>query len=186
MTSPTPLRRTPNLILGPFYPVSPPLDAGNELWSAGRAIRPGHRCVELRGHVIDLKGDAVCDALVEAWQADDLGRYRHPSAPCPQPDDVAFSGYAVQRTDSSGCYCFKTLVPGAYAADGARRAPHIHFQVTGAKDRLVTQMFFPCEPLNADDHWFGSVRRPEQLVAGVVLDTPDALHLRWDIVLTSG
>jgi protocatechuate 3,4-dioxygenase, beta subunit len=182
-----PLLRTPNLILGPFYPLAPPAPAGAELWCAHQA-RQDRRVqpVEVSGRVINLGGIPVASALVEAWQSDERGRYHHPSAPKPAPDDAGFVGYGALRTDASGRYCFRTLKPGAYVEGARRRAPHIHFQVTGAHDRLVTQMFFPHEPLNAEDHWYRAANRSQQLVATVVRDTPERLQLSWDIVLSTG
>jgi Tripartite tricarboxylate transporter family receptor/Dioxygenase len=163
----SPFRCTPSLILGPFYPPHPPVHAGSTLW----APAPGHsrrlQLVEIGGRVINAAGMAVCDALVEIWQADECGRYGHPGAPQPAPADPTFARYGALRTDACGLYRFHTLKPGAYGDGAKRRAPHVHFQVTGLQDRLVTQMFFPDEPLNAGDHWYRSVKRPQDLVARV-------------------
>ena len=181
-----PRQRTPSLILGPFYPLRPPAYAGGDLWmqQGGRARQA--QPVAISGRVVNLAGRAVVDALVEVWQADEGGRYRHPSAPQPALDDPGFVGYGALRTDTSGCYRFRTLRPGAYGEVARQRAPHIHFQVTGAYDRLVTQMFFPDEPLNAHDHWYRATTRAHQLVACVTLHTPEVLQLSWDIDLSTG
>jgi len=181
------LQPTPHLILGPYYPVQQPGRAGGTLWRGGLADNRRTACpVELSGTVFDSSGAAMAGVLIEAWQADELGRYRHPSAPEPAPDDAGCNGYAALRTDSDGAYSFRTLKPGAYGSAERRRAPHVHFQVTGTHDRLVTQMFFPNEPLNAHDHWYRATRRPEQLVASIIDDGTDVLRLRWDIVLCAG
>lgn len=178
-------QRTPDLVLGPFYPVRPALRAGGDLWAQRTGLARQALPVELSGCVVDLGGYAVVDALVEVWQADEGGRYHHPSAPKPAADDAGF-GYGALRTDSSGRYRFRTLKPGAYGEEARRRAPHIHFQVTGAHDRLVTQMFFPDEPLNAQDHWLRATTRAHQLVASITHRSPEVLQLSWDIVLSTG
>ena len=179
-------QRTPHLTLGPFYPVSAPTAAAGLLWSAGQFERvvPLQR-VEISGRVINLAGVPVVHARVEVWQADDLGRYRHPSSPAPAPEDPGFVGYGAVCTDASGGFRFRTLKPGAYLEGGQRRAPHLHFQVTGTHDRLVTQMFFP-DALNLDDRWYLAASRPEQLVAACLKSTAQELLLSWDIVLPSG
>jgi protocatechuate 3,4-dioxygenase beta subunit len=120
--------------------------------------------------------------LVEVWQADQHGRYRHPGQTA-QPSDPCFAGCAAQRTRNLGRYGFWTLKPGAYRDGKTHRAPHLHFQVTGRDYRLVTQMFFPDEPLNDRDHWYRASRSPELLVARVARKSPRVLAFTWDIVL---
>jgi protocatechuate 3,4-dioxygenase beta subunit len=93
------------------------------------------------------------------------------------------------RTDGDGRYAFTTIKPGPYpTARGDMRAPHIHFEIHGAADRKVTQLFFPGEPLNEQDRHLRSVRRPETLIA--TLSAPSSsgsiLAASWDIVLTTG
>lgn len=178
------LQRTPDLVLGPFYPVRR-ICSGGDLWAQRTGLDRRAQPVELSGCVVDLRGCAVVDALVEVWQADEGGRYDHPSARKPAAHDAGF-GYGALRTDSSGRYLLRTLKPGAYGEEGRRRAPHIHFQVTGAHDRLVTQMFFPDEPLNAQDHWLRATTRAHQLVASITNRSREVLHISWDIVLSTG
>jgi protocatechuate 3,4-dioxygenase, beta subunit len=179
--------RTPSLVLGPFYPVSDRDVRTSSLWVGRRPRAKQHgRLLTLGGCVTNLDGQVVADALVEIWQADEQGRYRHASAPSPGPRDASFTGVGAMRTDVDGWFRFSTLKPGPYGAGANRRAPHIHFQVTGAHDRLVTQMFFPDEPLNASDRHYASTSRARQLLASVVSDTREELHLCWDIVLASG
>ena len=180
------LARTPGLALGPYYPLRPSSPVGIELWASTGPDGPGVQPVEICGRVVNVAGDAVAAAWVEAWQADEFGRYLHPSAPAPAPLDAGFAGYAAQRTDAQGRYRFRTLKPGIYVEGQQSRAPHIHFQVTAAHDRLVTQMFFPSEPLNSADRWYSTTRHPHRLVAAVAHRTPRSLRLVWDIVLLSG
>lgn len=182
-------RATPGVILGPFYPVAPAA-AGDALWRPAAApaeatatarVQP----LEVHGRVLTTDGVPVAGALVEAWQADERGRYRHPSAG-PAPADPGFIGYGAVHTDAAGAFRFDTLRPGHYGDGALRRAPHIHFQVTGRCDRLVTQMFFPDEPSNADDRLFAASRHPEALLASVVRNSPARMVLRWEIVLRTG
>lgn len=99
---------------------------------------------------------------------------------------AANHGLGQSRTDVHGRYRFWTLRPGPYGDDRRRRAPHIHFQVTGCHDRLVTQMFLPGEALNTADHLYRSASRPELLLATILFDEPASLLLCWDIVLSNG
>ncbi|MCG3188369.1 MAG: hypothetical protein LKCHEGNO_00354 [Burkholderiaceae bacterium] len=175
--------RTPGLILGPFYPLTPAI-RGAELYSDRGGAIPA---LEIGGRVVDRAGRAVAAAVVEIWHADEFGRYAHPSAP-PRPADrgEAFVGHGVTRTDEHGRYHFRTRKPGAYREHTQLRAPHVHFQVTGQHDRLVTQMFFADDPRNAHDRWYRAVRDPQRLVARTAAVTSRGLAVSWDIVLTSG
>lgn len=96
----------------------------------------------------------------------------------------------MQHTDNDGGYRFATLLPGPYAIHGVLRAPHIHFQITGATDRLVTQMFFDCEPLHRQDRWLNAATRPQQLSAKLERAASEpgkqAWRVQWDIVLANG
>lgn len=184
-TTVTLLPRTPGLLLGPFYPLSPPDDASGSLWR-GSAIPQGTKRLVLEGLVHDIRGGAVADAEVELWQADPMGRYAHPSSPERDPVLAGFTGYGRVRSAADGRFRFETLVPGDYTEAESRRAPHLHFQITGRFDRLVTQLFLPGHPLNAKDRWFGALRHPERLVAEVRADAPDGLTLHWIAVLHRG
>lgn len=177
---------TPGLILGPYYPLDPPKDACADIWLPGQGGFDRRLPVELAGRVLDRAGRAVRGAVVEIWQADEDGRYAHPSAPPPAPADADFSGYARLRTGEDGAYRFRTFKPGAYGEGDRRRAPHIHFQVTGVRDRQITQMFFPDEALNAEDHWYRCTRRAYDLLPRRVAAASGHLHLTWDIVLVTG
>src|SRR5262249_33276775 len=110
------------------------------------------KIIHLTGQVLNQNGEPVRGAKIEIWQANTHGRYAHPSDTNSAPLDANFQGYSVQTTDAEGHYRFKTIKPGAYRVDAnSMRTPHIHFDVMGKKDRLVTQMYFPGEPLNEKD-----------------------------------
>lgn len=87
---------------------------------------------------------------MELWQANAHGRYNHPSDPNPAPLDPNFEGFAVQYTDAEGRYRFRTIKPGAYPTgiENWWRPAHIHFDVTGRTDKLVTRMYFDGDPLS--------------------------------------
>lgn len=184
-------RETADLITGPFYPQVKPRDTDVDLTSIrGHRQRAAGQVVRLSGRVMNLRGEPVRNARVELWQANANGRYAHPSDPNTKlAIDPDFQGYAVLRTDRDGRYAFTTVKPGPYpTARGDMRAPHIHFEIHGAVDRKVTQLFFPNEPLNDQDRHLHSVRRPETLIATVSAPAApgSVLAASWDIVLTTG
>ncbi|RZT84368.1 protocatechuate 3,4-dioxygenase beta subunit [Pseudonocardia sediminis] len=145
------------------------------------------------GRVLDSDGRAVPDTLVEVWQANAAGRYRHARDNWPAPLDPNFSGGGRVLTDAQGNYSFTTIKPGAYPwgnHHNAWRPAHIHFSLFGQAfpQRLVTQMYFPDDPLFAQDPIYNSV--PEsarhRMVSTFDLDAtrPEwALAFRFDIVL---
>lgn len=187
------LKRTPGEILGPFYPVLKPLDQDADLTIiSGKSARAQGQVLQLMGRVLNLKGEPVPGARVEIWQANTHGRYDHPSDRNPAPLDPNFQGFAVQFTDAEGRYRFKTIKPGAYpATPDWMRPPHVHFEVMGKSNRLVTQMYFPGEPLNEKDLLLQSLRaNKEGAIAKLLAPTkevePDSLIAVWDIVLDKG
>ena len=101
------------------------------------------------------------------------GRYTHPSDTNPAPLDPNFEGFAVQDTDAEGRYRFKSIKPGAYPATANwMRPPHLHFEVTGKINRVITQMYFPGEPLNDKDLLLQNIRaNKDSLVAKVLPPT---------------
>src|SRR6266853_1319889 len=169
------LQRTPGQILGPFYPVKP-FDQNADLTKvAGRPGRAEGEILNVMGRVLNLKGEPVRSAKVEVWQANAHGRYTHPSDTNPAPLDPNFEGSAVLTTDSEGRYRFKTIKPSAYPAGPDRMRPaHIHFQVSGRQDRLVTQMYFENDPSNATDPFLNSAGgRKELLVTKLLAPSPE-------------
>jgi len=188
----TGLRRTPDQVLGPFYPVTKPLDQDTDLTSIqGKPGRAEGQVIHLMGRVLDLQGNPVPGARVEIWQVNMHGRYTHPSDTNLAPLDPNFEGFEVQVTDAEGRYRFKTIKPGAYPATSEwMRPPHIHFDVTGRLDKLVTQMYFAGESLNDKDRYLQGVTRKEALIAKLLPPTqdlePDSFVVPWDIVLPRG
>jgi protocatechuate 3,4-dioxygenase, beta subunit len=153
----------------------------------------GQRIV-VSGRILDSDGRAVPDTLVEVWQANAGGRYRHDKDNWPAPLDPNFTGLGRMLTDSEGRYTFTTIKPGAYPwknHHNAWRPAHIHFSLFGRAftQRLVTQMYFPDDPLFPYDPIFGSVpdeKGRQRLISSFDLDAtvPEwALAFTFDVVL---
>jgi protocatechuate 3,4-dioxygenase, beta subunit len=153
----------------------------------------GERII-VTGRVTDSAGRPVRSALIEIWQANAAGRYLHEVDQHPAPLDPSFSGAGRCVSDDEGRYRFVTVKPGAYPwrnHPNAWRPAHIHLSLFGRAftNRLVTQMYFPGDPLFDYDPIFQSVRDPGargRLVCGFDYETtvPEwALGYRFDIVL---
>jgi protocatechuate 3,4-dioxygenase, beta subunit len=158
----SPLRRTPDQVLGPFYPVGKtPAAAGDLTHLPGKPGRAAGRIINVMGRVLTIKGEPVRGIKLDVWQANTHGRYTHPADTNPAPIDPNFKGFTVLKTDSEGRYRFKTIKPGAYPTPVGMRPPHIHFRLSGREDELVTQLYFEGEPLNEQDRFLQSA--PEGL-----------------------
>ena len=153
----------------------------------------GERII-VSGRVLDSGGRAVPDTLIEVWQANAAGRYQHEVDKHPAPLDPNFSGAGRCMTDSEGRYRFVTIKPGAYPwgnHHNAWRPAHIHFSLLGRAftQRLITQMYFPGDPLFAQDPIFNSVPDPaarQRMICRFDLSITEpqwALGFEWDIVL---
>jgi protocatechuate 3,4-dioxygenase, beta subunit len=187
----TNLKRTPEEIVGPFFPVGAEPIRATDL-TIGPAGRAQGKVVDLMGRVINRAADPVPGAAAEIWQANTDGRYTHPSDTNTAPLDPNFDGFAIQTADAEGCYRFKTIKPGSYPTGVGDwlRPPHIHFDVSGKMDRLVTQMYFPGEPLNDLDRILRETPRKEMLIGRLLRPTvdleKDSIIMVWDVVLTRG
>jgi protocatechuate 3,4-dioxygenase beta subunit len=186
------LPRTPGQILGPFYPVGAKAAQSTDLTIIpGRGGRAEGQVLHVGGRVLNLAGKPVRNAEIEIWQANQNGRYTHPSDDNSAPLDPNFEGFAVFKTDADGRYKFKTIKPGGYpAGPNLIRPPHIHFQVTGRSDRLVTQMYFENERFNDTDPFLNSAPAKNLLVTKLLPPTtdlePDSKQATFDIVLVTG
>jgi protocatechuate 3,4-dioxygenase beta subunit len=170
------------------------IETGDDDLTSGHEGEPLGERIVVHGRVLDGDGRPVTDTLVEVWQANAAGRYRHAGDRHPAPLDPNFTGAGRCLTDAEGGYRFTTIRPGAYPwgnHHNAWRPAHIHFSVFGRAftQRLVTQMYFPGDPLFGQDPIFNSVRDAtarERMIAAFDLDAtvPEwALAFRWDIVL---
>lgn len=165
----------------------------NDLTVQHQADPIGERIL-VHGRVLDEDGCPLRGALVEVWQANAAGRYRHKVDNHDAPLDPNFSGAGRVLTDDAGRYCFKTIKPGPYPwgnHHNAWRPAHIHFSLFGAGilSRLVTQMYFPGDPLQPLDPILNSI--PDEaartrMISRLDMDRaqPDySLAYAFDIVL---
>jgi protocatechuate 3,4-dioxygenase beta subunit len=178
---------------GPVYGDGPLAATDSDLTRQHEGEPLGERII-VTGRVVDGSGRPVADTLIEIWQANSAGRYIHQRDQHPAPLDPNFTGAGRVLTGADGTYRFTTVKPGAYPwrnHPNAWRPAHIHLSVFGRAftDRLVTQMYFPGDPLFEADPIFRSVRDPrlrERLVSRLDWETttPEwALGFRFDIVL---
>lgn len=153
--------------------------------------------IKVRGRVLDGDGRPVAGQLVEIWQANAAGRYLHKRDQHPAPLDPHFRGVGRTITGADGSYEFVTIRPGPYPWKNHRNAwrpAHIHFSLFGREftQRMVTQMYFPGDPLFGLDPIYQSIidqRARDRLVALYDHDLSEherLLGYRWDIVLTGG
>lgn len=165
----------------------------NDLTAQHQGDPIGER-IYVHGHVLDEDGRGVPGALVEIWQANAAGRYRHKVEQHDAPLDPNFSGGGRILTDANGYYCFKTIQPGSYPWNNhpnAWRPMHIHFSLFGAGllSRLVTQMYFPGDPLQPLDPIFNSIadeKARNRLISRLDMERAEenyALAYAFDIVL---
>jgi protocatechuate 3,4-dioxygenase beta subunit len=153
----------------------------------------GERII-VSGRVLNRNGKPVRNTLIEIWQANAAGRYVHKVDQHPAPLDPNFTGAGRCLTDVDGHYRFVTVKPGAYPwrnHENAWRPAHIHLSIFGRAftERLVTQMYFPGDPLFPADPIFNSVRDPkarERMISTFDWETttPEwALGYHFDVVL---
>jgi protocatechuate 3,4-dioxygenase beta subunit len=189
------LPHTLSEITGPLYGHNPIGDSDSDSDLTRHFSDPpqGERII-VAGRVLDEDGRGVPYAMVELWQANAAGRYRHSRDDHPAPLDPNFLGAGRVLSDGEGNYRFTTIKPGAYPwrnHHNAWRPAHIHFSLFGSGliSRLVTQMYFPGDPLLPLDPIFNSVPDAgarERLVSSfdASLTQPEwALGYRFDIVL---
>lgn len=187
------LRPTISELSGPWFGRERLGDLDHDLTRQHRGDPIGERII-VTGRVLDGDGRPIRNALVEVWQANAAGRYVDGEDQHPAPLDPNFTGAGRCLTDNAGCFRFITVKPGAYPwknHHNAWRPAHIHFSLFGPSftTRLITQMYFPGDPLQAHDPILQSIPDPrgrERLVAAFDFETttPEwALGYRWDIVL---
>jgi protocatechuate 3,4-dioxygenase beta subunit len=190
--APIPIPSTLSEITGPVFAPGQ-LKVGADLTAEGNGAALGQRIL-LTGKVLDEDGRPVRNTLVEIWQANAAGRYHHSVDQHNAPLDPNFFGKGQFLTDNEGHYEFKTIKPGAYPwrnHPNAWRPAHIHFSLFGPaiSTRLVTQMYFPGDPLLPYDPIFNGIRDEaarHRLIARFDWNTTvpeQALGFTFDIVL---
>jgi protocatechuate 3,4-dioxygenase beta subunit len=180
-------------VTGPAYGESAIGELDHDLTRQHAGQPLGERII-VTGRVLGSDGKPLRGQLVEIWQANAAGRYRHDVDTHDAPLDPNFDGAGRCLTDDDGWYRFVTVKPGSYPwrnHPNAWRPNHIHFSLFGRAftERLITQMYFPGDPLFPFDPIFNSIRDPkarERLVSRFELSLTEpewALGFRWDIVL---
>jgi protocatechuate 3,4-dioxygenase, alpha subunit len=178
------LRQTPSQTVGPFFSQALIREGWNDLAARGAT----GQLIIIAGRVLDGDGAPVPDALLEIWQANAVGRYDHPDDARDNPLDPHFQGFGRAGTDAQGRFRFRTIKSGPVPGSGASlQAPHINLSVfaRGLLKRLVTRIYFPDEPLNANDPVLNSL--PDATRRATLIARPAGSEsepdLRFDIVL---
>jgi protocatechuate 3,4-dioxygenase, beta subunit len=180
-------------LTGPAYGNGRVTELDSDLTRQHEGEPLGQRMI-LEGRVLGSDGKPLRGQLIEIWQANAAGRYAHDWDRHPAPLDPNFSGAGRCLTDDEGRYRFVTIKPGSYPWENhpnAWRPAHIHFSLFGRAftERLITQMYFPDDPLFPFDPIFNSVRDEQarqRMVCSFELDltVPNWAHgFRWDIVV---
>ncbi|MDQ5849958.1 MAG: protocatechuate 3,4-dioxygenase subunit alpha [Pseudomonadota bacterium] len=144
---------------------------------------PGER-VTIEGRVSDGEGKPVSDAAVEIWQANSRGKYASPADTQDKPLDPGFRGYGRSLTDDAGAFRFRTIKPGRVPGpQGKDQAPHLNVTIfmRGLLKQLVTRVYFPDEPANADDPILALV--PAERLATLIAKKRGDGVLEWNVAL---
>jgi protocatechuate 3,4-dioxygenase beta subunit len=187
------LPHTLSEVTGPLFGHEEIGEADNDLTRQHAGQPLGERII-VTGRVLDDGGRPVPRTLIEIWQANAAGRYFHAKDDHPAPLDPNFTGAGRVLTGADGSYRFVTIKPGAYPwrnHTNAWRPSHIHFSIFGRAfaSRLVTQMYFPGDPLLASDPIYQSI--PDERARTLLISKFDwestepgwALGYRFDIIL---
>jgi len=172
---------TPSQTVGPFF------DFGLEIAGGGMVASPGAdgRHLVVRGSLRDGAGGPVADAIVEIWQANAAGRYRHPADDRGIPLDDGCDGFGRVATSSEGRFTIQTVMPGRVPGpeQGQWQAPHLLISVLarGLLQRLATRMYFPDETANDQDPVLALV--PPDRRGTLIARRLDAETFEFDIVL---
>lgn len=174
-------RPTPAQSEGPFYPVSPPADTDADLLRQGAATYAKGQPCWLDGQVRDTAGRPLAGAVVEIWQCDAEGHYRHPrDGDRADPD---FQAFGRAQADAQGRYRFRTIRPVAYSG----RTPHIHLKVKqGQRTLLTTQLYVAGDPGNAADFLWRRLSEADRAALTVPFQpAADGLRASFDIVVAA-
>jgi protocatechuate 3,4-dioxygenase beta subunit len=174
--------------IGPFFP-NQFSDGCNDLTRNNGKIARGQHIV-LSGRVLEEGAKPTVNTILEIWQPDANGIFRHPLDPRSGQADPGFFGWGRTRTDANGRYEFRTVLPGGYEWEDSMRCPHLNIMVLaiGLTRRLVTTAFFPEQPGEPRDLVFNSVTDPgarSRLIASrdPNADADGAIGYRFDLIL---
>jgi protocatechuate 3,4-dioxygenase, beta subunit len=172
-------RATPSQTEGPYYPVSLPADTDADLLRQGDTTYAQGQACWLDGQVLDAGGAPLAGALVEIWQCDAAGHYRHPGDG--DRADPAFQAFGRVQADAQGRYRFRTIRPVAYSG----RTPHIHVKVKlGQRTLLTTQLYVADDPGNARDFLWRRLSAADRAALTVPFQpVADGLRASFDIVV---
>ena len=185
---------TPSCTVGPFFPTHYFGASDHDLTLVNDpAKRAQGQKIYIGGRIYEAKRVPRWNSILELWQADANGCFAHPSDPRHAQADPDFMGWGRRASEDDGYYDFISVKPGGYAdpLTGAQRAPHINVSIMGSglMRRLVTTLFFPEEPGNAEDPVFLAIADPAVRERIVLKPEPmerapgDAIAYRLDIVL---
>lgn len=176
------LSATASQTVGPYFHI------GLEWLTVDKLAGPGvsGERVTIEGRVLDGEGKPVTDAMIEIWQANAHGKYVHPEDKRDTPLEPGFKGFGRVSTDGNGAFRLTTIKPGRVPGPGGRlQAPHVVVSVfmRGLLKHLVTRIYFPGEPSNADDPILDLVERTRRstLIAKEVAGRDGVLE--WNVVL---
>ncbi len=180
---------SPYCTIGPFFPGEFVEGCEDLTHFEGKQAAGQH--ILLAGRVVEEGNVPTLNVVLEIWQADANGIFRHPLDPRFQNADPGFFGWGRARTDAQGRYSFRTVIPGSYTTDaGTARCPHVNLMVLaiGLTRRLVTTVFFSDEPDTVRDPVLDSVadaaaRRRLFARRDPALDAPSLPGYRFDLVL---
>jgi protocatechuate 3,4-dioxygenase alpha subunit len=171
--------------IGPFFPSAFSEGADDLTRAGGHTARGQH--ILLTGRVLEEGGAPTVNTILEIWQPDAAGVFRHPLDPRAAEADPGFAGWGRARTDRDGRYQFRTVLPGSYSEHGALRCPHINVMILaiGLTRRLVTTVFFGAATADPVlDSVKDKVARSRLLaVRDASLDADGAEAYRFDILL---
>jgi protocatechuate 3,4-dioxygenase, beta subunit len=177
---------------GPVFGDMPITERDRDLTRQHAGEPVGQRMI-VEGRVVDEDGNSLPRTLIEIWQTNAAGRYRHNLDDNPAPLDPNFTGNGRTLTDEDGKYRFLTVKPGAYPWNNhpnAWRPAHIHFSLFGPSfvSRFITQMYFEGDPMLAYDPVFQAIpdRAKHRVIAGFDIGLTEerwALGYRFDLVL---
>ena len=174
------LRATTSQTIGPYLRIGLEWMVVEDLAPQGVA---GER-LQLQGRVVDGDGKPVNDAAIEIWQANSQGKYASAEDPQDRPLDAGFRGYGRSLTDEGGNFRFRTIKPGRVPGpQGRLQAPHLVVTIfmRGLLKQLVTRVYFPGEPTNAEDPVLALV--PEKRRATLIAQKKGEAVLEWNVVL---
>jgi len=148
---------TPRESEGPFYPIIPQKDQDADLTTVkGKNGVAKGEIIDIFGQVLDQDLTPIEDVTIDLWQANSFGKYHHAHDDSEAPIDENFQSWAIIQSGTQGRFKFKTVIPGAYPLNAPQqRTPHIHLKIgKHGYVPLLTQMYFPNQPLNEHDGMF--------------------------------